>query len=323
MAKDLKELTETAKKVIRIEAAGVSELASRIGESFGRSLELILSARGKVAVSGMGKSGLICQKIAATLASTGTSSFFLHPAEGAHGDLGMLGKDDILIAVSNSGETEEIIRMLPYVKRMGIKIIAMTGGLESTLSKNSDEVLDIAVTEEACPMGLAPTASTTATLAMGDALAVALLEAKDFKEEDFAVLHPAGSLGRKLLKVSDLMHKGEEIPRVAPDVIVKDALFMMTEKRLGLTGVFEGTNLVGVITDGDIRRTLEKGESVLSMRAGDIMGAAPKTILDGELAEKAISVMEKFSITALFALDNRGNVTGVVHLHDLLRAGVV
>ncbi|MCK5237050.1 MAG: KpsF/GutQ family sugar-phosphate isomerase, partial [Deltaproteobacteria bacterium] len=257
------------------------------------------------------------------LASTGTSSFFLHPAEGAHGDLGMLGKDDILIAVSNSGETEEIIRMLPYVKRMGIKIIAMTGGLESTLSKNSDEVLDIAVTEEACPMGLAPTASTTATLAMGDALAVALLEAKDFKEEDFAVLHPAGSLGRKLLKVSDLMHKGEEIPRVAPDVIVKDALFMMTEKRLGLTGVFEGTNLVGVITDGDIRRTLEKGESVLSMRAGDIMGAAPKTILDGELAEKAISVMEKFSITALFALDNRGNVTGVVHLHDLLRAGVV
>ena len=232
-----KKTIEIARRVLGIEARAVASLKRKLGKNFVTAVETILSAKGKVVVSGMGKSGIICQKMASTFASTGTSAFFLHPADGAHGDLGMLGKGDVLIAISNSGETEELIRMLPAIKRLGVKVVAMTGRLNSTLSKHSDVTIDIGVKEEACPLGLAPTASTTAALAMGDALAVVLLERRGFKAEDFAALHPAGSLGRRLLKVSEFMHAGKFLPMVSPETPMKKAILEMTQKRLGLTGV--------------------------------------------------------------------------------------
>jgi len=281
----------------------------------------------------MGKSGIICQKIAATLASTGTPAFFLHPAEGIHGDLGMIMKSDVLLAVSNSGETEEVLTLLPAVKRLGLKMIAMTGKTDSTLAGYGDVVLDIGVKEEACPLGLAPTASTAATLAMGDALAVVLLERRGFRQEDFASLHPAGSLGKKLMKVSGLMHKGADMPRVGCDASMKDAILEMTGKRMGLTGVFQGAGdydggkLVGVITDGDLRRALEKGQNVFDMTAGEVMSASPKVISEDALAETALREMDEHSITALFVAKNGsedgGGIVGAVHLHDLIRAGVL
>jgi len=284
---------------------------------------LILATKGKVVVCGMGKSGIICQKIASTLASTGTSAFFLHPAEGVHGDLGVLMKNDILLAVSNSGETEELIRIIPIIKRLGIKMIAMTGKKGSSLAKYADVVLDVGVAREACPLGLSPTASTTATLAMGDALAVALLEGRGFGAEDFARLHPAGSLGRRFMRVEDFMHTDDEVPRVRSDALMKEAVMEMTAKRLGITGVFSGDGLVGVITDGDLRRGLEKMPDLLERGAGEIMTPNPVVIKGGALLEEALDIMERRSITALFVKDNTDAVIGVIHLHDLIKAGVI
>lgn len=314
---------DIAKKVLEIEAAAVAALARRLDANFTRAVDLIFETTGKCVVSGMGKSGIIGQKISSTLASTGTPSFFLHPAEGMHGDLGMIMKNDIVIAISNSGETEELVRILPVIKRMGVKMIAMTGRKDSTLARYGDAVLDVGVAEEACPLGLAPTASTTATLAMGDALAVALIEKKGFKTEDFAGLHPAGSLGRRLMKASELMHGGSSMPKVGPGTPVKEAIFVITAGRMGLTGVFEGKKLLGIITDGDLRRALERGADILGMKASELMTKNPKLIAGDSLAETALKVMEDNSITALFVTDEHGDAVGVLHMHDLLKAGVV
>ena len=288
---------------------------------------MILNCSGRVVITGMGKSGLICQKIAATMASTGTPALFLHPAEGVHGDLGMVAKGDVVIAVSNSGETEELTRILPVIKRMGLPLIAMAGKPESTLARAGDVFLDISVKEEACPLQLAPTASTTATLAMGDALAVALLLQRGFREEDFALYHPGGALGKRLLlRVEDLMHIGEAIPLVTPETALKDALYEITSKKLGLTGVVDADgNLIGVFTDGDLRRTIEKGVELLHRPISEFMNREPKRILRTNLAAKALQRMEEYSITSLFVFETEGErvPVGVLHLHDLLRAGVV
>ncbi|MEK7689304.1 MAG: KpsF/GutQ family sugar-phosphate isomerase [Deltaproteobacteria bacterium] len=316
----------TAKRVLKTEADAISGLARRLDKNFPKAIDLILNSAGKVVITGMGKSGLICKKIAATFASTGTPAFFLHPAEGVHGDLGMLMKGDVVIAVSNSGETEEIIRILPLIKRMGVKLIAMTGDLKSNLAKAGDVVIDIAVKEEACPLGLAPTASTTAALSMGDALAVALLEKKGFKERDFALLHPAGSLGKRLLKIEELMHTGKDIPLVNINASMKDAILEITAKRLGITAVLDNNNrLAGVITDGDLRRALEKGGDILNKEIKDVMTKNPKKIEKGAFTESALKVMEDYSITTLFVYEGKkeDRVVGVIHLHDLLKAGVV
>ena len=320
-------MIENAKRVLRIEAAALHTMAERIDENFCQAVTKILACQGRVVVSGMGKSGLICQKIAATMASTGTPAFFLHPAEGIHGDLGMLMKGDLVIAVSNSGETEEIIRILPVLKRMGLPLIAMTGKPHSALARAADVLLDIGVAEEACPLGLAPTASTTATLAMGDALAVALLLERGFREEDFALFHPGGALGKRLLlRVEDLMHDGEDVPMAHLGTPLKEALFEITSKKLGITGVGNDRGeLVGVFTDGDLRRTIEKGFDALTRPIGEIMTRCPKRILRSALAAEAVQVMEEHAITSLFVFDaeDRDVPVGIIHLHDLLKAGVV
>ena len=315
---------EQAKRVLKIEAEAISALTERINESFVKAVDLIFFCKGKIVVTGVGKSGLIGQKIASTLASTGTPSFFMHPAEGIHGDLGMLSKNDVVIAISNSGESNEISQIIPVVKRMGLPLISMTGNPSSTLAKSGDAVLDISVKEEACPLGLAPTASTTATLAMGDALAVAVLDKRGFKKEDFALLHPGGSLGKSLLvRVSDLMHTGEAIPLVTENTVMKVALFEITSKRLGVTGVIDDEGfLEGAITDGDLRRAMEKGLDVLNKNASEIMTRNPKKIGADALAAEALQKMEQHSITSLFVMDGE-KVAGIVHLHDLLKAGVV
>jgi len=320
-------MIETAKRVLQIEAEAVLALQSRIDDTFVQAVEMLLACQGKVVVTGMGKSGLICQKIAATMASTGTPTFFLHPAEGIHGDLGMLSKGDVVIAVSFSGETEEVNRILPVIKRMGLPLIAMSGNPQSTLGIAGDVHLDISVAEEACPLGLAPTASTTATLAMGDALAVALLDARGFKAEDFALFHPGGALGKRLLlRVEDLMHVGDEIPLVAPEMLLRDALFEITSKQLGVTGIVDAQNsLLGVFTDGDLRRIMQQGLECLQQPIQQVMSTEPKRILRKNLAAKALQIMETHSITSLFVFaDEQGTVpVGIVHLHDLLKSGVV
>ena len=320
-------MIETAKRVLQIEADAVLALQSRIDDNFTQAVKMILACQGKVVVTGMGKSGLICQKVAATMASTGTPTFFLHPAEGIHGDLGMLSKGDIIIAVSYSGETEEVTRLLPVIKRMGLPLITMSGSPHSTLGIAGDVHLDISIAEEACPLGLAPTASTTVTLAMGDALAVALLDARGFKEEDFALFHPGGALGKKLLlRVEDLMHVGDEIPLVKPETLLRDALFEITSKKLGVTGVVDTQGaLIGVFTDGDLRRIMQQGLECLEQPIEQVMANDPKRILRKNLAAKALQVMEKYSITSLFVFaDAEGEIpVGIVHLHDLLKSGVV
>jgi len=317
---------EHGRRVLDIEARAIAALVSRLDQRFVDAVELLYRCGGKVIVSGMGKSGLIGQKIAATLASTGTPAFFVHPAEGIHGDLGMLARKDAVIAISNSGETEELIKLLPYVKRLDIPVIALTGRAQSTLAKNSEVVLDVSVAEEACPLGLAPTASTTATLAMGDAIAIALLERRGFKEEDFAQFHPGGSLGRRLLtKVRDLMHHGVALPKVSADASARDAILEMTSKKLGMTTVVDAQGrLAGVVTDGDLRRFLERGGDVGKSRARDLVTATnPKSIGPDDLAARAVQIMERYAITSLVVLDQAGAIQGVIHLHDLLRAGVV
>ncbi len=321
------DMLDTARKVLQIEAEAIVALSQRLDDHFIAAVELILSCQGRVVITGMGKSGLICQKIAATMSSTGTPTFFLHPAEGIHGDLGMLMKGDVVIAVSNSGNTEEIVRILPVIKRMGLPLIGMAGQEKSALARAADVFLNVAVREEACPLGLAPTASTTATLAMGDALAVALLERRGFREEDFALFHPGGALGKKLLlKVEDLMHTGNDIPLAAVNTPLKEALFEITSKKLGITGVLNDSgDLVGVFTDGDLRRTMGRGCDVLNLSLGEVMCSNPKRILRGNLAAKAVQKMEEFSITSLFVFDSDDSTVpvGIIHLHDLLKAGVV
>lgn len=313
------------KRVLEIEARAVQALIERLDASFTEAVDLLAQCQGKVVVSGMGKSGLIGQKIAATLASTGTPAFFLHPAEGVHGDLGMLARQDALIAISNSGETQEILQLLPFVERMGIKVVAFTGRTNSTLAKNSDVTLDVSVAEEACPMGLAPTASTTATLAMGDALAVALLRKRGFKEEDFAQFHPGGTLGRRLLvKVKDLMHVGSDLPQVAESVAGTAAILEMTSKKLGMTTVVDRAGrLAGIITDGDLRRVIQRGGEFSTATAGELASRNPKTIEPDALAAKALEIMERFSITTLVVVEGDRRIVGVIHLHDLLKHGIV
>lgn len=322
-------MIERAKKVLKIEAEAIAALVDRIDSRFERAVKMILNCKGRVVVTGMGKSGLIAKKIAATLASTGTPALFLHPAEGIHGDLGMVMRGDTVIALSNSGETDELSRMLPSLKRLGIGIIALTGNPESTLAKNSDVVIDVGVKEEACPLGLTPTASTTATLAMGDALAVVLLDQRGFREEDFACFHPGGALGRKLLlRVRDLMHGGDEIPVVSEGTLIKDAIYEISSKKMGVTAVVNASGkLVGVISDGDLRRWMEKteksGENLLAKSAKDIMTINPKVANKDSLAAEAVAIMERNSITCLIVADRNAVPEGVIHLHDLLKAGVV
>jgi arabinose-5-phosphate isomerase len=316
-------LLKRAADVLRIESNGILSIIDRLDDNFVRAVELMRACGGKVVVTGLGKSGLVCQKIAATLASTGTPSFFLHSGDAVHGDLGMVRADDVIIAVSNSGETDEILKLLPLFKLHGIKLIVMTGNPDSTLAKAGDVVLNVRVQEEACPLGLAPTASTTAALAMGDALAVVLLEEKGFKEDDFALRHPGGTLGRRLLRVEDLMFRGEQLPLVRQETLVKDALFEITSKRLGVTGVVDTEGkLVGIITDGDLRRGLERKGQILELQARNLMTRNPKTIPADTLATEAMAVMERYSITSLFVLDHGKQPLGVVHLHDLVKAGI-
>ena len=316
---------ERARRVLTIEAEAVRALAGRLDQSFVRALDILQACRGRVVLTGMGKSGFIARKIAATLASTGSPALFLHPAEGVHGDLGMLVRGDVVVAVSNSGETEEITQLLPAFKRLGVSLISLVGNLQSTLARQSDVVLDAGVAEEACPMNLAPTASTTAALAMGDALAVALLERRRFQAEDFALIHPGGTLGRKLfLTVEDLMHRGDEVPRVSQDVTMREAIPVISGKRLGMTAVTDADErLAGIITDGDLRRALQRWPDLLERPVHAVMTRQPKRIGRGELAAKAVQVMEQHAITSLLIVDGAGRPEGVIHLHDLLRAGVV
>ena len=310
-----------------MEAQSILDLVERIDENFSRTVDLLYTCKGKVVLMGMGKSGLVGRKISSTFASTGTPSFFLHPAEGLNGDFGMLAKEDVIIAISYSGETRELLEVLPLIKRYGNRLITFTGNLNSNLAKAGDVNLDIRVKEEACPLGLAPTASTTATLALGDALAVALMGKKNFKKEDFAILHPGGILGKRLLlKVEDLMHTGKAFPMVSGKTLMKEAVFEITSKRLGVTGVSNpGGHLVGVITDGDLRRALEKFSDLFNREASEVMTKNPKWIEKEALAAKAVQRMEEYSITSLFVFNKAGDKVpvGIIHLHDLLKAGVV
>lgn len=322
---DSKAALETARRVIRVEREALDEISERLDEAgFAKAVELVLRCKGRVVVTGMGKSGQICRKIAATMASTGTSAFFLHAGEAIHGDLGMFSRGDVCIGVSNSGTTQELLSLLPGVKRLGLPLIAITGGLESPLAEAADVVLDVRVRMEACPMGLAPTASTTATLAMGDALAVAVLEAKGFTDRDFAMLHPGGALGRKLMRVEEVMRPDSRVPLVTSSDSLADTLQAMTRGGLGCVGVIDGGGaLVGVVTDGDVRRAVIRHGDLSGHSAGELMSKNPKTVAAEALAEEALAVMEQFSITALFILETgSGRPIGIVHLHDLLKASV-
>lgn len=321
----MQNLIEVAQKVLSIEAESLLEIKDRIGEDFVKSVEIIYKSKGRVVVTGIGKSGLIGRKIAATLASTGTPSFFMHPAEASHGDLGMVTEEDVVIAISNSGETEEIIGLIPYLKYFNVKIIAITGNRQSTLTKQSDAVLDVSVREEACPFGFIPTASTTATLAMGDALAVALMIRKGFNKEDFAFFHPGGSLGRRILtKVKDLMHTGDEIPICNKDTLMIDAVLEISSKRLGAVVVLDqNKRILGIVTDGDVRRGVQKfGKKLFEMKASEIMTLSPKTIQEDDLAATALSKMQKYSITSLIVPDKDGTIKGIIHIHDILKKGI-
>jgi len=320
---------ETGKRVLAIEARAIEELIGRIDKRFAEAVDILHDSKGRVVVTGMGKSGLIGKKISATFASTGTPSFFLHPAEGIHGDIGMVMREDAVLMISNSGETGEIIALLPPFKRMNLRLICLTGRPLSTLAKNSDVVLDVSVKEEACPMNLVPTASTTVTLAMGDALAVALLEKRGFKEEDFALFHPGGTIGKRLLlTVGEMMHTGSDIPMVDEESTMKDVICVITSKKLGVTTVVDkDKRLAGIITDGDLRRLLERetgmGMNILTLRAKEVMTRNPKVLHKGALAVSAVQIMETYSITSLVILDNDRTVSGIVHLHDLLKKGIM
>lgn len=323
---DVEQLERSARAVFSVEMRGISELAARINGDFTRACQVLLACRGRVVVSGMGKSGHIGRKIAATLASTGTPSFFVHPGEASHGDLGMITPDDVVIALSNSGETDELLMIVPTIRRQGVPLIALTGNPGSTLARLADVHVDVSVSEEACPLGLAPTASTTAALVMGDALAVALLEARGFTAEDFARSHPAGSLGRRLLiHIADIMHTGHAVPRVRESASVSDTLVEMTHKGLGIAAVVDaGNKLLGVFTDGDLRRTLDDAQMELrSTPVTSVMTPRPKTIAPNKLAVEAARMMEDHKIHALVVVDENEIVVGALNIHDLLRARVV
>jgi arabinose-5-phosphate isomerase len=311
-----------ARKVLETEAAAILALVDRLDERFDQAVQLLLECKGRVILTGMGKSGIICQKIAATLSSTGTASFFMHPAEAMHGDLGVIRGDDVVIALSYSGETDELLRLLERIRRLGAKLIAITGSAASTLAQSADVALDCSVTEEACPMNLVPTASTTAALAIGDALAMTLLVEKGFRQEDFASLHPGGKLGKRLMRVEALMHSGKQCPIVRTDTRMRDVIYEMSSKGLGMTCVVDGDDaLLGIITDGDLRRRMERGTEILDLTAGDVMTRHPIAVAPDTLAAEALNIMEQRKITAIVVADARqpGQLAGVVQIHDLWR----
>ena len=319
------EALDLARQVLRIEADAITALIDRLDQRFMQALEIILHCQGRVVVSGMGKSGHIARKIAATMASTGTPAFFMHPAEASHGDLGMITPHDVLIALSNSGESAELVAILPMVKRKGTKLIAMTGNANSSLAREADVHLDASVKEEACPLGLAPTASTTASLALGDALAIALLDARGFGADDFARSHPGGALGRRLLvHVKDIMHAGETLPKVDESALLSEALLEMSRKGMGMTAIVNAQGkLLGVYTDGDLRRTLDKNLDIHTTPVTQVMTPSPRTINMDKLAAEAVQIMEQYKINGLLVTDENQQLVGVLNMHDLLRAGVV
>jgi arabinose-5-phosphate isomerase len=327
LAKELTpgELVALASRVLDIEARALDGMKSRLDESFAKACELCLQTHGRVVVTGMGKSGHVGGKIAATLASTGTPAFFMHPAEASHGDLGMITAQDLLLAVSYSGETQEVVTILPLVKRMGARLLSMTGRKDSTLARAADAHLDVSVSEEACPLNLAPTASTTAMLAMGDALAVALLESRGFTAEDFALSHPSGSLGKKLLlRVEDVMHTGAEVPAVSMQASLSEGLMEMSRKGLGMTGVVDSSGkLVGVFTDGDLRRALDTGIDIRNTRMEEVMHRGGIVSSPDTMAAAAVHTMEQNKITALLVVDGAGKLIGALNVHDLFRAGIM
>ncbi|HVR42533.1 MAG TPA: KpsF/GutQ family sugar-phosphate isomerase [Thermoanaerobaculia bacterium] len=307
-----------ARRVLEVEANAILGLINHLDEQFIAVVDLIRASSGRVVTMGMGKSGIICKKISATLASTGTPSFFMHPGEALHGDLGMLVRGDLVLAISNSGETEEILRLMPAIKRLGVSLVSITGNPASSLAHHADHHLSAAISKEACPLGLAPTASTTATLALGDALAMALLTARGFREEDFAVLHPGGKLGKRFLKVRDLMHSGDDAPRVVLSTPMQDVIYEMSRKGFGITAVVsEDGRLEGVISDGDLRRLLQRDEQALRRNAQESMKRDPFTIDGDQLASAALQVMEEKKITSLFIVDDAGRAEGILHIHDL------
>lgn len=320
----LNSINELAKDVLDIEAKAILRLKNNIGDDFDKAVDILYNCKGRVIVTGMGKSGLIGKKIAATMSSTGTPAYFLHPAESTHGDSGVITRNDVIIAISNSGETQELLNLLPLIKRFGCEMIGMTGNLNSTLAKTSEVTLDISVEREACPLGKAPTASTTATLAMGDALAVCLMEKKGFTKEDFLMYHPSGKLGKGLTyKVRDLMITGDKMPVVSDDETFTDVINTISEYKLGMAMVVDSDRkLSGVLTDGDIRRTVIKYHDISNLRIKDVMTSNPKRITSDAYAASALNLMEKFSITALAVVDENNIPVGVIHVHDLLRAGV-
>lgn len=320
-----RDLRRIAERVLRLEADAILGLIPKMDERFEHAIDLLRGCAGRIIVTGIGKSGIIGRKIAATLASTGTPAYFLHPAEGVHGDLGMLARGDVVLALSNSGETDEVLAILPPLKRLGVRIVLLTGNAQSTLARQCDVVLDVGVPEEACPMNLAPTSSTTAALAAGDALAMALLELRGLRPEDYAALHPRGTLGwRALFRVADLMHTGEAVPVVGQEAALKDVVVEMTRKRFGMTTVVdEGGRLAGIITDGDLRRLHLRDGALDGLRAGDVASREPKVIAAADLAAKALEVMEAWAITSLVIVDADRRPAGIVHLHDILRAKIV
>ena len=304
--------------MLEVEAAAIVGLIDHLDGTFVDVVEVINASAGRVVTMGVGKSGIICKKVSATLASTGTPSFFLHPTEAIHGDLGMLVRGDVVLAISNSGETEELVRIIPHIKRVGAEVVAISGNPASTIAKNADYHLSAAISKEACPLGLAPTASTTATLALGDALAMALLVRKGFKEEDFAFLHPGGKLGKRFLRVADLMHRGTDVPVVDEKTLMHDAIYEMSNKGFGITAVNDSSGrLVGAISDGDLRRLLQKDDQIVRKTAGESMKRDPLTIDANELASAALQIMETKKITSLFIVDDEQRVEGIIHLHDL------
>ena len=319
-------ILDVARNVLKIEGEAVLALTGRLDHNFEKAVDIIYASKGRIVITGMGKSGLVGKKIAATLSSTGTPSFFMHPAEASHGDLGMVTADDVIIAISNSGETNEIVALIPFLKRFNVSLISLTGNPDSTLAKTSDVNVDISVKEEACTLGIVPTASTTATLAMGDAIAVALLTKRGFREEDFAFFHPSGSLGKKLfIRVKDLMHSGGSLPITSPDASLTEAVMEISSKRLGTTVIAaKDRKILGVITDGDVRRGIERwGKAFFDMSAREVMTKNPKMVSEHELAAKVLGIMEKHSITSLVVSDLENRIAGVIHLHDILKQGIV
>jgi arabinose-5-phosphate isomerase len=319
----LSPVLQDARRVLRIEAQAITHLMKRLGTEFEQAVEMLFACQGRVVVTGLGKSGVIGQKIAATLASTGTPSIFLHAAEAVHGDLGMVVPNDVVIGISNSGETEELVRLLPQIKRLGLRLIAMTGNSQSALATHSDLVLNVAVREEACPLGLAPTASTTTMLALGDALAVALMNRRQFKPEDFSKLHPGGELGKSFIKIRDIMHTGDTIPRIPANASLESAVYEITRKRFGCVGVVDAKGrLTGIFTDGDLRRLLGQDQVLTKFKIGQVMTANPIVLHEDELAIKAMRVMQDKRIFVLLVIDAKKHLIGILHFLDLLDAGV-